>query len=968
MTEDASKTKVTDEFSRNSTTADQTLEEIERLPIGLGWRKFYYFFHHAFKEVSSRKISYVFAFLSCLLVILISGIGESAVYSANAVFLKQTESENGEIDYTIVPDQYDGTVWNRRSIDRSKPFIEFPKLDKLLKAGGIEKAAHRHVIRYARLYTGCNIQDNLFDVRMSDRCNLDIQTFEIIVINTKLEEECEIGRTWPFQPLSKNGALLSTHSSRINVGDEIILAFHAVDLFTSIVAINNGSKEDLYTIKTFPEVRVPLYIEGFVNEGAYGKLSSTDSENVIFMESDTFLSLVGRYLAPEVQRTQPNVVDMILRTHIREFSTHVHISYPGNRIVPYLKNDYDSIHWDISEFAEKITKIIAFLPLRITAPILDGLKSYRYGSLFLSLILNLSIFILFLLSIILIYSLLLISVETKTFEMGILRMIGLNRLGLIQLLLVQSSLFVIPALIIGLLGSIGLNVVVNNFFRNSTNIPIENRPSWQGYILALCVGLLMPIFSSIYPITAALKSQIRDALDVHRPKAKVVAVTIERASERPISAALLVGSIIMSVYGFSIYYLVPLALFTNNLTLFFYIFLIIIISFLIGLVFLSLNIEPFLEYAFVYLLYFWESCAIRNLVLNNLAAHRRRNQKTTVMYSISLGFIIFLMTSYDLQVQSGRIETLRRQGSKLTLSFASSYTALVTQLERDKEFVQDWTIFTDSIDDQPSSATSVSLIVFNIGRLFSYPCFPRGVPPNFYETTERRFLRIRHKLNKKSALSLGEQLYTVAGSQKAIVGSAYDNFLHIIDNPKNNGTIEISESLESPNSLRIKPVTFLDLSPVLTHSPYPTETRQNIAVSIPTFMQLRRQFNPPTRPVSVRGLAMQRVIVKLKPGLTEGQRLQVVNNLRPLGTVWDYEEKAGESEDSTRFVTYIFYGAAIVVMIICLFSLVASMMANIFEQIREICVLRAIGLTRFQVFRVYMHEATILVISASVLG
>ena len=74
--------------------------------------------------------------------------------------------------------------------------------------------------------------------------------------------------------------------------------------------------------------------------------------------------------------------------------------------------------------------------------------------MFLGIILNMIIFILLLLSIVLLYSLLLVSVETKTFEMGIIRMLGLNKIGVILLILVQAFSFVIPGIILGIAGSI----------------------------------------------------------------------------------------------------------------------------------------------------------------------------------------------------------------------------------------------------------------------------------------------------------------------------------------------------------------------------------------------------------------------------------------------------------------------------------------------------------------------------------
>ena len=74
--------------------------------------------------------------------------------------------------------------------------------------------------------------------------------------------------------------------------------------------------------------------------------------------------------------------------------------------------------------------------------------------MFFGLIINMIIFILLLLSIILIYSLLLVTVETKSFDLGIFRILGLNKLGIIVMIFIQCMSYVIPSLISGLILSI----------------------------------------------------------------------------------------------------------------------------------------------------------------------------------------------------------------------------------------------------------------------------------------------------------------------------------------------------------------------------------------------------------------------------------------------------------------------------------------------------------------------------------
>ena len=55
-------------------------------------------------------------------------------------------------------------------------------------------------------------------------------------------------------------------------------------------------------------------------------------------------------------------------------------------------------------------------------------------------------------------------------------------------------------------------------------------------------------------------------------------------------------------------------------------------------------------------------------------------------------------------------------------------------------------------------------------------------------------------------------------------------------------------------------------------------------------------------------------------------------------------------------------------MFLCFFSLSSSMSANLYEQHKEIGILRAIGFTRFRIILLYSYEAFILVMSSSFLG
>lgn len=65
-------------------------------------------------------------------------------------------------------------------------------------------------------------------------------------------------------------------------------------------------------------------------------------------------------------------------------------------------------------------------------------------------------------------------------------------------------------------------------------------------------------------------------------------------------------------------------------------------------------------------------------------------------------------------------------------------------------------------------------------------------------------------------------------------------------------------------------------------------------------------------------------------------------------------------------ITFLF--TTVVTLCMCFFSLVSSMYTNVFEQAKEIGILRALGMRRFMLVRVYIYEAFVMIISASLLG
>lgn len=78
------------------------------------------------------------------------------------------------------------------------------------------------------------------------------------------------------------------------------------------------------------------------------------------------------------------------------------------------------------------------------------------------------------------------------------------------------------------------------------------------------------------------------------------------------------------------------------------IFFLLLLGMLFGLALLSFNLQRALEICFTFILLFYEEVSMKHLILKNLTAHKMRNKMTSIIYSLALGFIIFLIVSYNL--------------------------------------------------------------------------------------------------------------------------------------------------------------------------------------------------------------------------------------------------------------------------------------------------------------------------------
>ena len=111
--------------------------------------------------------------------------------------------------------------------------------------------------------------------------------------------------------------------------------------------------------------------------------------------------------------------------------------------------------------------------------------------------------------------------------------------------------------------------------------------------------------------------------------------------------------------------------------------------------------------------------------------------------------------------------------------------------------------------------------------------------------------------------------------------------------------------------------------------------------------------------------------IKPKESATEEDIEKINSILRLLGPkaeLWFFANMKKRFDMASNIVFFIFYIVSTIVLIFCLFNLTASMTINIFDQKKEIAILRSLGTKKNHIIFIYVAESFILILSSSIIG
>ena len=198
-----------------------------------------------------------------------------------------------------------------------------------------------------------------------------------------------------------------------------------------------------------------------------------------------FDELINSLQIESIKKTLRDSIDnSINNLDINKYSLSINILLK-NKFEIY-KNDNPELSHYFAKLSEDIIRAIGLKnKVNIKAPIFNAINSFQTLKTFLKDIFIGIMAFLWMLSVLLVYSLMLGNVDERAYEFGMMRSLGFKKNNLIYLVLLKGIFFAIPGIIFGLISSYIINIFISFLF------------NWFS-------GLVMPFFISKSNMTLVL--------------------------------------------------------------------------------------------------------------------------------------------------------------------------------------------------------------------------------------------------------------------------------------------------------------------------------------------------------------------------------------------------------------------------------------------------------------------------------
>ncbi|KAM9955751.1 hypothetical protein ACTFIW_001956 [Dictyostelium discoideum] len=1028
-------------------------------------KEWYSIIKYSINGIKRSKLNYSIGFISCFLVVVLVATGLSVLSNISLVFLSKADSDANHIDLIISGKQ-------QQSIDLDKGFtirlnytlfdqllndetLNFEKLENIetkgensieaseiniqsSSSGGSKKKKFKnnsprfHMIDtygYPVSYCQNIVEDNIEARYFSNGSGLNCTESTCFInrcggegnhvymgfqlLDFKKENDMGIKSTFGYGSQPKGTCLIIESLAKaieLKIGDEIFIIVPAVELLSTLLTDSMISTSQ---IEKSPYIITKLKVNGIFNntENPY-ELGYELGEKIpsILIDIDSFYESMVEQVNPTWN------VDLMKNRNIKEYVEYIVMKFPSPRLSMYYGTDLDKTLQRVSEFTSKLIYKIGVGRVDISTPVMTELYNSKEISSNLGQLLNLIVFVFLLLSILLIYTTLMIDVDSMTFNNGVFRMIGAKFSFIIELIVSKTIIFTIPSIILGLIFSqIFLVIIVDQLKRFTNSDEISKYLTVDSIVYSILLGFLIPMVSLILPIRKALSFSLGEQLDTSRSDIssshQITTIDKDSTDSEYRKFVSLIG-LSLSALGIVGCFLLPKLLLSGNFSSLLALLFGLLILVLISSIFLMMNFHLIISKAFVCLITLIDPFAkniIRIILYKNLISHKKKNKSTIFMFGVSVSLIIIINCLFLVQVEISNASRKQYNGSLLKIETS-------TFIKR--EYLSNITLCLDRIlDDENNGLDSYSLrsmefsefsqpdnkksTVSDLGRTKTLKSSLFAVGPTYFSELMEDYFQVSSvsenlktdkdvDFNQNGDMTdLSTILYSKDSMNKLILTQSQKKLMYL-DEKGGPDEFILSNYIEINNYTKIdpsgknqkhnitlnwmgrnvmKPLAYLKTAGTFSVSEIPDEDlTQSVITSFPAYVGLSGGNID-----SVRSIPVSVIIIKpksLDDDLIDSLQYKISENcLFNKNSESPYIIRYEDSSNSSDKLNSLFFDFATVIsIIISSFSLISSMFTSIKNQSKEIAILRSIGLSNFKIYKIYIIEAFTLSFGSCIIG
>ncbi|KAH7825422.1 putative DUF214 family protein [Monocercomonoides exilis] len=718
-----------------------------------------FYISQSWREMKHHKCSFCWGVVGCFLVSLIIPIVLNLATRQPEMSYSDLERRYGKTDLTL--SSAHGTEIMSLNATRAKEI-----LDPLGKEYSM--CTPRAVVRFA--------DGRYFKRRIYGKFS---------AVNSKLEKQYDLGWKSSYNSIPKGKIVIDLFSSfnfeEFKVGNVVNL-FLNMSQFSPIafdVVKKQAPTRLLEAVKYLQNFTVPFEIAEVLT-----------SDNGIFRDK-TFYAEIDNVWEHIVEYLPRSVLEIVDIEHFREaklndYATELDCNLQVPRNKTYLHADSSITTRKLNSWSTNILYALNFAELYAE---LWGLRDF--GSSFESVMIlpmGMMVVMLLAITILIIYSQIQRSVDGRAYELGLMRVHGMGRFGVVMLIVIQAFTFAIPGIIFGIIGAQGINVALIYLITKDTDMHLTVMLSPWSVIFTILVVLAATLVASFFPIKTALSTNLHDSIDVQHTNTSAVLITIERSDSIHSSSTLLVDGLILTVIGACVYLLFPLSLASGNMVLMIILLIGLVICVMTALVLIFVNFEYIFEAVVSTVFLFWEKKAVRKMALKNLSLHRLRNRGTTIMFALILCFVFTGDILTNTILESSNASVYEHYACDLEIQlFASYHEPIFNEYENwngsiffppplfnsirkaDSLKMQDVQIVQAVLDEykdviesyayvsnalsQQQGGREASVMMTNRGRTYQSLFDLMAVSPNYKAATDEKVWHIKSTLNDKKKMT-----------------------------------------------------------------------------------------------------------------------------------------------------------------------------------------------------------------------